>query len=134
MKKSSGIEARRSNARERSRVGGRVGPSSMGTRASPWSSFVCLAPVRNSRDADELRRVVDDVHHAPVTDPDAPMIFVALQFLASRGPRYMAQRTDFLDDARQHVVRQRFEFLPRGRLHFNGILTHAADRALRGPL
>src|ERR1035438_10259991 len=43
--------------------------------------LVDLAAVSNARDTDELRRVVDDVYHAPVTDSDAPLIFVAFQFL-----------------------------------------------------
>jgi len=44
-------------------------------RVEVWASlvvtFVHLTPVRNARDADELRRVADDVHHSPVADPDA---------------------------------------------------------------
>src|ERR1022692_1962614 len=43
--------------------------------------LVDLAAVSNARDTDELRRVVDDVYHAPVTDSDAPLTFVAFQFL-----------------------------------------------------
>jgi hypothetical protein len=37
-----------------------------------------LAPMGDSRHTDEFRLVIDDVHYAPVTDPDAPLIFVAL--------------------------------------------------------
>ena len=101
---------------------------------TPQSSLVDLAPVCDARDADELRSVVDDVHHAPVTGPNTPLVFVAFQFLASGGPRRVAQRLEFLDDAGQHVIRQRFQFLPRGRLYLKGIITHESDRVLRGPL
>jgi hypothetical protein len=42
--------------------------------------FVNLAPVRNSRHTHEFFLVIDDVHDAPVTDADTPLIFVALEF------------------------------------------------------
>jgi hypothetical protein len=45
-----------------------------------------------------------------------PIKLIPLELLASRRPRRVAQRLDLLDDTGQHAVRQRFEFLPRGRL------------------
>jgi len=42
-----------------------------------------FAAVRNSRDTHELRFVVDDVHHAPIANSHAPLVFVASEFLAS---------------------------------------------------
>ncbi len=47
--------------------------------------LVNLAPVRDPCDAHQFRRVVDDVHDAPVTDPDAPLVFVAFELFASCG-------------------------------------------------
>jgi len=47
--------------------------------------LVYLAAVCNARDADDLRSVVDRVHHPPVTGPDAPLVLKTLQFSASRG-------------------------------------------------
>jgi hypothetical protein len=41
--------------------------------------FVNLAAVRNSRHTHEFFLVIDDVHDAPVTDADTPLI-VALEF------------------------------------------------------
>ena len=69
------------------------------------SSFVHLAPVGNARDTDEPRSVVNDVHYAPVTDSNAPLIFVAFELLASCGPWRMAQSLNFLEDTGQHVIR-----------------------------
>src|ERR1022692_4139373 len=40
-----------------------------------------------------------DVHHAPVTDSDAPLIFVAFQFLASCGPGIIGKRQNLPVDA-----------------------------------
>src|ERR1017187_8403401 len=48
--------------------------------------LVNFAPVCDSRPTDEFCRVVDDVYHAPVTHPAAPLIIVALQFFASCRP------------------------------------------------
>jgi hypothetical protein len=67
--------------------------------------FVNLAPVRNPRHTHEFCLVVDDVHDAPVTDADAPLIFVALEFFASCWPWDLGQRFDFTHDTRQHAIR-----------------------------
>jgi hypothetical protein len=66
--------------------------------------LINFAPVRDSRDTNEFRLIVYDVHHAPVTHSDAPLIFVALQFLASRGPWVAGQGFEFANDTFQHVV------------------------------
>lgn len=71
----------------------------------PGFSFMDLAAMCDPRDAHDFRRVVDDVHHAPVTDADAPLIFVALQLFASCWPWSVAQSFEFADNARQHVIR-----------------------------
>src|ERR1017187_3158027 len=84
--------------------------------------LVNFAPVCDPRHTDEFCRVVDDVYHAPVTHPDAPLIFVALQLFASCWPWGVAQRFDLADGTGQHVIRQRFEFLPRGRLYLDGVI------------
>lgn len=56
-------------------------------RVARQSSLVHLAAVCNAGDADKPRCVVDNVRHPPVAGPNAPLILVALQLLASRGPR-----------------------------------------------
>jgi len=56
--------------------------------------------MRDPRYAHYFRRVVDDVHHAPVTDADAPPIFLALQFFAPCGPGIVGQSFEFTDDAK----------------------------------
>ena len=58
--------------------------------------LVDLAAVPNARDTDEHRPVVDDVHHAPVTDPDAPLILVSFEFPASCRPGIIGQRQNLL--------------------------------------
>lgn len=55
--------------------------------------------------------------------PDTPVFFCILRAVESgRGIR---------NDAGKHIVGQRFEFLPCGRLHLDGAITHAADRVLQ---
>lgn len=102
-------------------------------RARP-SALVYLAPMANARDTDKLGRVVDNLHDAPVTYADAPLIFVAFQLFAACGPWCIAQRVHFAHDTGQHFVRQRFEFLSRRRLDLNSVVTHVADRASLDPL
>src|SRR5208283_1463772 len=70
----------------------------------PRSSIVNLAPMRNARNAYELRSVVDNVNQTPITDPDAPVIFVAFQLLASSRPWYISQRVQFSNNTRQQII------------------------------
>jgi hypothetical protein len=67
--------------------------------------LIDLAAMCNPRHAHDFRCVVDDVHHAPVANADAPMVLVALQFFASRGPWSAAQSFGLADDADQYVIR-----------------------------
>jgi hypothetical protein len=60
--------------------------------------------MRDPRHANEFFRVVDDVQHAPITDPNAPLVFVAFQFSASRGPRCTDQRIDLADGAGKDII------------------------------
>src|SRR6478609_1685397 len=48
--------------------------------------FVNVPPMRNPRNGDEFRHVIDDVEHAPVTGADAPLILVSFQLFASSRP------------------------------------------------
>jgi hypothetical protein len=57
-----------------------------------------------------------------------------LSFLQSCRPGSVAQSFELSDYASQNVIRQRFEFFPRGRLYLDGIAIHANDRAIRSPL
>ena len=61
-------------------------------------SFVHVAPVCNARDTDELCVVVDDINHAPVTNPYAPKILVPFQLLAAHWSWRLAQGGYPLDD------------------------------------
>ncbi len=54
--------------------------------------------MRDSRHADHLGGVIDDVHHSPVSDANAPLIFVAFEFFATRRPRSVTQRFKFADN------------------------------------
>ena len=90
---------------DRVRGGGVIARKSRGQTPEMSWSLVNLAPVRDPRDRDEFRRVVDDVQHAPVTDPDAPLVLVAFQLFASCGPWCVAQRVYFFQDTSQHVIR-----------------------------
>ena len=78
---------------------------------SATSLFVNLAAVCNPRHADYFRRVVDDVHYAPVTDADAPLIFVALQLPASRGPGVVGQCQNLPVYAAERPIVERIQFL-----------------------
>jgi len=90
--------------------------------------------MRDPRYTDQFRGVVDDVQHSPVADTDAPLIFVALKLLASYGPRSVSKKFQLADYPGQNVIRQCFEFPPRGRLYLNGVTIHAAGRVSQGPL
>ena len=90
----------------------------------PRSSFVHLAPACNACDADELRRVVDDVHHSPVANPEALLIFVAFQLFASLGPWCIAQRLDLPEERVSTLSGNASSSLRAGGL------THACDRFL----
>jgi len=48
-----------------------------------WGLLVNLAAMRDPRDRDALHCVVNEIHHAPVTDSHAPLVLVPFQFLAS---------------------------------------------------
>ena len=75
-----------------------------------------------------------DVDYAPVTGAYTPLVFVALEFFASCGPWSSGEGFDFSNDAGKHIIGQRFQFLPCGRLHLDGVITHAADRVIQGRL
>jgi len=59
--------------------------------------------------SDHPRGIVNDVHDTPVANPDPPVIFVALQRLATQWPRHGSEGIDFAGGAAQHDVRKRFE-------------------------
>ncbi len=73
------------------------------------SSFIGLAPVGNARDADKLRRVIDDVHDTPITNPHAPLILEALELFATCWTWDGAERLQLFDDVGQHIMWQRFQ-------------------------
>ena len=79
----------------------------------------------NPSDSDEFRGVLDDVQHAPVTDPDAPLILLAFQFLASCGPGIVGQRQYLLVHAGEHCIVERIQFLSRRLLDLERVLIHA---------
>ena len=64
-------------------LGGSKGRLTLGAiesraKESAPALLVNLAPVRDPRDRDEHGRIVDDVKHPPVTNPDPPLILVTL--------------------------------------------------------
>jgi hypothetical protein len=63
--------------------------------------------VRHTRDRDKLRRVVDKVHNAPIAGPNAPLVLVALQLLASRGARITRKCEDLSIDSSEEGVVER---------------------------
>jgi len=60
-------------------------------RAAQRPLSVNFASVRDPSDTYEFRRVIDDIQHAPVTHSNAPLILVAFQLLAARGPGIVGQ-------------------------------------------
>src|SRR5579872_2894239 len=80
--------------------------------SSAWFSHTPRG-VRNSRHAHDSRHIADDVDHTPITYTDAPVIFVALQFLHPAGLGLSLRQFNSSDNPNPGVIRQRFEFLPR---------------------
>lgn len=74
-------------------------------KASRSGSFVDLAPVRDPGHADLFPRVVNDVHHATIADPDAPLVLAVFQLFAARGPGIVGQGFQLADDSRQNAIR-----------------------------
>ena len=85
-------------------------------------------------DAHALGGIVDNIDHAPIAHPKAPLIFVALEFLASCRPWSVPERFQLAHYTGQNVIGQRFEFPPRGGLYLDGVTIHVAGRVSRGPL
>src|ERR1039457_1434097 len=73
-----------------------------------------------------------DVHHAPVTDSDAPLIFVAFQFLASCGPGIIGKRQNLPVEAGEQRIAARIQFLLRRLLDFERVLKHAGGSVSGG--
>ncbi len=69
-----------------------------------------------AEDNDDFRRVVDDVQHAPVTDPDAPLVLVAFQLFTSCDPGVVGQRQNFPVYPGEQRIVERIQFLLRRRL------------------
>ena len=86
----------------------------------------------NASDADEFRRVVDDVHLAPVTDPNAPLVLVAFQLFASCGPGIVRERQNFPVHAGEKRIIERIQFLLRRLLDFERVFNHVGGRVSGG--
>ena len=69
--------------------------------------FVNLASVCDPRDGDVFCCIVDEVHDPPVTNPNAPVISVDSQLLASGGPRIVRQQQDLAVDPSENGIVQR---------------------------
>ena len=91
--------------------------------------FVNLSPVRDPRHTDQFRRVVDDVQHAPVTDPDAPLVLVPFQLLASCGPGIVGQRANSVSSSASNSFCADF-LISREHLTTRGAALQAAGPAL----
>ena len=86
----------------------------------------------HARDADPLSGIVDDVDHAPVSNPDAPLIFIALKLLASRRSGIIGQPENFAVNAGEHQIIKGAELLLCGKLDFDGVASHATGGASNG--
>jgi hypothetical protein len=80
------------------------------------------------RYAYQLGHIVDDVHHAPVTDAKTPLILIALKLFASRAPWLLPERIHFANYARQYIVRHSIEFFPGGKLYLDDLVIHEGGR------
>ena len=48
-----------------------------------YGLFINLAPMGDASYTHQFAGIIDEVNHTPIPDAYAPMVFVALQFLAS---------------------------------------------------
>ena len=84
------------------------------------------------RHADKFSRVVNDVHHALVSDTNAPLIFVALQFFASCGPRSVCERKNLTVYAMEQRIVQGIQFPLCRLLDFESVFSHVRGCASPG--
>ena len=80
-------------------------------------------------DAYSRLAVVNDVNHAPIAHADSPLVSIRFELLSSRRTGVVSQSLDLGYGACKHVIGEIPKFLPRGRLHLDGIVTHADGRA-----
>jgi hypothetical protein len=78
------------------------------------SVAIHVAAVTNRRHIDKAVLIVDLVQHAVVSDPDAPEVVVAFQFLATWGPRGFGKSFDSWKDPIDHRQWKLLEFLASG--------------------
>jgi len=57
---------------------------------------VCLTPMTDGHDVNNLLSVGDPIYHAPLADANAPQINGALELSHSRGPRITRKCRDVL--------------------------------------
>jgi len=88
--------------------------------------------VRDPGQADEFFRVVDDVHDTPVAYSDAPLVFVALQFLAVCRSGIAGQQQNFPVYAAEQGIVKGVQFLLCRLLDFERVLSHEGGCALAG--
>ncbi len=88
--------------------------------------------MRNPRDTDQFRAVIDYVQNPPVADPNTPKIPMGLQFLATWRSRILPKRFHSAHSPRQNIIRQVFKLFPSGRLYLNDIASHGAVRVSSG--
>jgi len=83
----------------------------------------------DSRDANQPRRVVDDIHHTPIAHPDTPLIFVPSELPAAVWMGLGRKGVNGLDHTAQNAVGKLKDLLPRAGLDLNQVISHAAGRA-----
>ncbi len=71
--------------------------------------------MRDAAYAHTLDRIIDNVDYAPVPYSYAPLVFVALEFLASCGARVSCQSQNLAVDAAKDGIVEGVEFLLGGR-------------------
>src|SRR5208283_1044152 len=87
-------------------------------------SFINLASMCDSGDNDKFRCIIDEVNCAPITDSNAPLVPVAFQLLASCGPGIVGQCQDLAVDPVEQSIVQSVQFLLRGVLDLERVLSH----------
>ena len=84
------------------------------------------------RDANNFGRVVDNVYHSPGTNANAPLIFMAFEFLASHRPRSVCERQNFAIYAGEQRIIERIQFPLRRLLDWKSVFSHERGCASGG--
>jgi len=82
------------------------------------------------RHACDFGHVIDNVHHSPIAN--APLIFMAFEFLASHRPRSVCERQNFAIYAGEQRIIERIQFPLRRLLDWKSVFSHERGCASGG--